>query len=147
MTETRTKLAELSDADFEVQKQAVLTKISEKDINLSKENQRYWGEISLHKYNFDRQAQEMEAVAKLTKQELVAHFERVFFSAETKRVDLELTSETHKEEQATVKGTNAEHELFSQVTKRVPHSDFESFKTSIEHHTDYVKASFEVFRK
>jgi insulysin len=44
----------LSDEDFEVQKQAVLIKLAEKDINLSSENARHWGEISTHKYQFDR---------------------------------------------------------------------------------------------
>jgi len=55
----RDKIKTISDEDFEVQKQAVLTLISEKDINLVKECTRNWGEIALHNYNFNRQNEEI----------------------------------------------------------------------------------------
>ena len=50
----RAKIQNLSDVEFEIQKQAVLVRLAEKDINLSRENARHWGEISTHKYQFDR---------------------------------------------------------------------------------------------
>ena len=45
----------MPDEEFETLRKAVHTIISEKDINLSKENDRFMGEISSHKYNFSRQ--------------------------------------------------------------------------------------------
>lgn len=50
----RNKIMNLTDEEFEIQKQSVLVKLSEKDINLFKENNRHWGEISTHKYLFNR---------------------------------------------------------------------------------------------
>lgn len=45
----------MPDEEFETLRQAVHTIISEKDINLKRENERFMGEITSHKYNFDRQ--------------------------------------------------------------------------------------------
>ena len=40
--------------------------MSEKDINLQREEGRMWAEISTHKYMFDRQKKEIEVLASLT---------------------------------------------------------------------------------
>jgi hypothetical protein len=40
--------------EFKIQVDAVLVKVAERDYNLQKENSRFWGEISTHKYLFDR---------------------------------------------------------------------------------------------
>lgn len=40
----------------------------------------------------------VEALSKISKAEFIAHFEKVFFSDHTKRLDLQLTSAAHKEE-------------------------------------------------
>jgi len=50
----REKVQTISDDDFKVQKQAVYTIINEQDINLSKQHERYWQEISLHRYDFEK---------------------------------------------------------------------------------------------
>lgn len=68
-------------------KGAVQTNIAEKDINLSYESSRFWGEISKHKYNFKRQQQQLDALSKMTKKEFTDHFEKVFFSDSAKRLD------------------------------------------------------------
>ena len=88
----------LSDEEFEIQKEAVLIKLSEKDINLAGENARHWGEISTHKYQFDRQEREIAMLSEITKQDFMELFEKTFFSATSKRIDLQLTSEAHIEE-------------------------------------------------
>ena len=82
------KVLELSDEDFEVQKQAVLVKLAEKDINLKTENARHWGEISTHKYEFDRQEKEIQMLSEITKQDFIDMFFKTFFSPESKRMDL-----------------------------------------------------------
>ena len=41
---------------------------------------RYWNhEFATHKYNFDRQDQQIEMIGTLTKQELQAYFEELLF--------------------------------------------------------------------
>lgn len=52
LTQFREGIKSLSDEDFKQQVEAVNTTVSEKDINLSKENDRFWGEITVHKYQF-----------------------------------------------------------------------------------------------
>ena len=44
----------MDDEEFETMKGAVKTILAEKDIKLSYESSRYWGEIATHKYNFNR---------------------------------------------------------------------------------------------
>ena len=53
----RDSVNNLTDEEFEMHKQAVSTKIAEKDLSLRQENSRYFGEISTHRYKFDRQSQ------------------------------------------------------------------------------------------
>lgn len=60
LVEMREKVKAQSDEEFEIQKQAVHVKLAVKDINLRKENNRQWGELSTHKYTFDRQEKELE---------------------------------------------------------------------------------------
>jgi len=63
----REQVKNISDEEFEIQKEAVLVKLAEKDINLQKENARHWGEISTHKYQFDRQEKEIAMLSEITK--------------------------------------------------------------------------------
>jgi secreted Zn-dependent insulinase-like peptidase len=55
LVQTREKIAKIDDEEFETIKGAVKTNIAEKDIKLSYESSRFWGEIATHKYNFNRQ--------------------------------------------------------------------------------------------
>lgn len=54
LIEQREEVKKLTDDQFEVYKQSIHTKLSEKDINLPKEYNRFGAEISTHKYNFKR---------------------------------------------------------------------------------------------
>ena len=53
----RDSVNNLTDEEFEMHKHAVSTKIAEKDLSLRQENSRHFGEISTHRYKFDRQSQ------------------------------------------------------------------------------------------
>ena len=94
----RDKVKNISDEEFEVHKSAVMTRLAEKDISLSQENQRHFGEISTHHYLFDRQAKQIEQLKTITKGEFIDLFESTFFSEKSKRIDLMLNSEAHGEE-------------------------------------------------
>ena len=96
-----------------------------------------WSEISTHKYLFDRQQKEIETLASLTLDDFKAHFERVFFSEETKRIDLELTAEAHKDEQASCKESNANHEGHKHIKRTVYGQEFlDEFKSAMSFHDD-----------
>lgn len=97
----------------------MLTNVKEKDISLQRQKDRFWRELTNHEYNFERQQQEIEMLQTITKEEFLAHFNHVFFSAQTKRLDLELTAEAHKEEQEVEKKANSEHPVFTSMGKRV----------------------------
>jgi len=47
-------------------------------------------------------------------------YERVFFSPKSKRIDLQLNSKVHAEEQEEFRQKNMEHAIFKNVMKRVP---------------------------
>jgi len=108
-----------TDEDFITQRNSVLTNLKEKDITLQREKDRFWRELTNHEYNFERQQQEIDMLQTITKEEFIGHFNKVFFSEQTKRLDLELTAEAHKEEQEAEKKVNDEHPVFKAMGKRV----------------------------
>jgi len=112
---------------------------------LAAEQARNWAEMSTHKYNFDRQAQEVAALDDISAQDFIAHFEETFFSSTSKRVDLQLTSAAHAEEQNQYKESNATHEVFN-LLKRV-HVDetIVSFKKRSGLYPDVYKAGYVQF--
>ena len=87
----------MSDEDFESQKSAIRTLLAEKDTSMMKQANRFLSsEISTHRYFFERQNKDLETLETVTKDDFKAYFEEVFFSAETARFDLQLTSKAHK---------------------------------------------------
>ena len=80
LVQQREAVGKISEEDFKVQVSAVSVRVGEKDYNLVKDCARLWGEIATHKYMFDRQEKELEVLKGLTKEEFIAHFEKVFFS-------------------------------------------------------------------
>ena len=73
------KVQNLTEEEFQTQIGAVLTSLQEKDKNLAEEFARYWGEIVTHKYEFDRQEQEIALIKTLTLQEFKDQFDQLFF--------------------------------------------------------------------
>ena len=142
----REEIKNITDEVVEVQKTAIHTQIAEKDINLNRENGRFWNEIASHQYEFDRQAKQIEILKTIKKEEFVAHFEEVFFSATTKRMDLELTSTPHEEEQAKYLESNKEHEIFKQLKRVIVEDSMEDFKKKCAMHPNFYKECFLKFR-
>lgn len=67
---------------------------------MSQESSRFWNEISIHNYDFDRQNKELTILDEITLSQFKELFELIFFSKKSKRVDLQLTSAKHKYNQA-----------------------------------------------
>ena len=58
-----------------------------------------YAEITSHHYRFTRQNDELLAIDKITKGDLIKMFESVFFSKNSKRIDMSLTSACHSQDQ------------------------------------------------
>ena len=70
----------MTDEEFATLVSAVHTTVSEKDKNMKEEFERFWDkEFESHAYNFDRQASDITLLATVTKADLQAYFERLFF--------------------------------------------------------------------
>ena len=111
-------------------------KLQEKDISLSKQHSRHWTEIQTHKYCFDRQQQEIASLSEVSLDDFKRHFTETFFSPSSKRLDLNLTSAIHAEEQRVYESKNSCHPAVSCLTQQ-RHS-LESIKES-PHHPDVFK--------
>ena len=59
-------LADITEQDFDQQRNAVLSKLSEKPQNLSQQAQRYWQDISQNYYQFDSREQLIDAMQSLS---------------------------------------------------------------------------------
>lgn len=148
--EIREKARNLSDEDFEVQKQAVYTKKAVKDINLSGMFARMAYEINSNRYMFDSQEQELEILQSVTKEDFYKEFEAVFFNKHTvKRLDVSLVSTKHAEEQVEYITKNADQEIFKEyVAERVRSpagSTIEDFKKDKATYDDCFKVDYEKF--
>lgn len=97
LAKMRTKVAEMTDETFATTVGSVMTSISEKDKNLSEEFGRFWnGEFATHKYNFDRQEQEIALLSTITKAELQAYIEKLFYADNrANRLDIHWNSAPH----------------------------------------------------
>jgi insulysin len=71
----RAVLSNLDDESFERERNSVLADIEEKDKTLNQETNRYWSEVVLRRYTFDRREQKAAAVRAVTKAELLVFFE------------------------------------------------------------------------
>ena len=68
----------------------------------------------------------------------------MFFSKDTKRVDYQLNSHSHVEENAKYLESNKENELFKDI-ERIDSDGVEAFKQAAQHHKDYVCEGYRKF--
>jgi len=98
LAKMRKNMANMTDEKFETVKSAVNTTISEKDKNIQEDFNRMWSEFSTHAYIFDRQQKDIEMLASITKAELQAYFEQLFFQPNrANRLDMHWNSQVIKE--------------------------------------------------
>lgn len=71
LEEFKTRLSEMSEADFEQQKDAVITRLSEEESRLGEITERYWQEIDRGNPDFDTREQLIERVRRLKQAEAV----------------------------------------------------------------------------
>ena len=81
---------------------------------------------------------------KITKDDFVSHFNQVFFSPESKRMDLMLTAEVHKDEQEEYRLLNEKHAVLEGFERQV-YSDIASFKKQQGMYPDVYKTNYSKF--
>ncbi|CAG2173670.1 unnamed protein product [Oppiella nova] len=67
---------DMNDTDFETQRQSLIARRLEKPKQLLEYSYRLWSEISSKMYDFNRDEIEVKAIKELTKQDIIAFFER-----------------------------------------------------------------------
>ena len=143
----RKMVAEMKEEDFNTQKKSVHTQLAEKDKNMGAESSRFWGEISLHNYDFERQEAELKILDTITLADFKALFEKIFFSEYSKRLDFELTSGKHKYNQAEFLAKNQVDPYFKDHMKRsIFPGNLTDFKKAATFTKDMVKESFMRFK-
>lgn len=114
---------------------------------MSQQSGRFWGEITTHNYDFERQDTELALLEEITLADFKALFEYMFFSAHSKRLDFELTSGKHKYNQAEYLFKNQTDPYFTQYLQRsVFPGNISEYKKQASFRADSVKDSFMRFR-
>lgn len=112
---------------------SVLVNLEAKDKNLSEENTRLLSmEVGHHRYMFDRQQRECDAIKSITRAEWQKHFEDLCHN-EVRRVDFRYNSTAHKEQEAA-------SEFKFPNEKR--HESIDQFKGSMQWFNDQIKQRY-----
>ena len=126
------KVRNMSDEEFATNVKSVLVSVEEKDKNLNEEYSRFQGEISSHRYQFDRQEKDAETLRALKKDEWQLFFEDLFFT-KCKRVDFRYNSQAHQKQEE-------ETEFKFENEKR--HTSITEFRQSMEAFPDSIKGRY-----
>ena len=76
----------MSDADFEANKQGLITRLLERDQNLAQRRGRYWNDLQLGQTEFDTRARIAEAVGKISKPAYLDFFDKLRDRAANRRL-------------------------------------------------------------
>ena len=86
-----------------------------------------------------RQADEVAVLESITIDEFKAHFERLFFSEETRRIDIQLVAENHKADQEAAAKINDEEDAIFKELPRVKYTSIDTLKAESElYENDYA---------
>src|SRR5690554_6215967 len=80
--EFRPRLANMDENALEREKRAVISRLTQQERTLSDVSERYWQEIDRQARDFDTRQRLADAVAVVSKEELLAVFDRVFEAQE-----------------------------------------------------------------
>lgn len=79
----------------------------------------------------------------VTRDDFIGHFESLFFSSNTSRLDIQMVTEHHKEAHGAAWDVNAEAEMFAKHMKRTLHKgSIEDFKKNASYYSDAVVDAF-----
>lgn len=129
--------------EFEALKSALKDALSANPKDFANENDRLWKEITSHEYWFDRQEGLVETLPGVTRDEFVEHFEALFYGPKARRLDIQMLTEAHKQEQEWGWERNSKGNLFTKVLKReLFEGSVEDFKEGASYYPDAVKEAW-----
>ena len=79
--------------DFDVLKMAMADHLKNQSQEFEEQDKRLWQEIANLQFIFDRPEKCVKLLDEITKDDFNAHFLKLFFSEESKRLDIQLVSE------------------------------------------------------
>ena len=77
-----------------------------------------WQEIANLQFIFDRPEKCIKLLEEITKDDFNAHFNKLFFSEESKRLDIQLVSELKSRDQKKQYSQSKNEEMYKSVLKR-----------------------------
>ncbi len=90
------KLAEMSDAEFEANKSGLLTRILEEERTLQERSSRYWREIDQEHYRFDSREQLARAVREIDRAQFQAFYRRTLIGEKSARIIVRTVGDKHR---------------------------------------------------
>ena len=97
---------------------------------------------------FDRPQRCIKLLEEITKEDFNEHFLKLFFSNESKRLDIQLVSEQKAKEQKKQYGQSKNEEMYKKVLKREKYEGtFEWFKAYSKYDEDNLKSALTEWRK
>lgn len=139
--EKRESVKCISEEEFKEHKSGLSTQLAEKDKKITEVASRFaFNEIASHRYVWTRQADDIAALDSITIDEFKAHFEHLFFSDETRRIDIQLIAENHKGDQEAAAKVNDEEDAIFKDLPRVKYTDIGTLKAESEFYdNEYAK--------
>jgi insulysin len=121
--EWRSKVAEISDEEFEKVKAGCIAKATEEFKNLASKMYTDLSEVMDHSYQFNRKELKKELLEKLTKEELAEFYEKVFYS-EKRCLEIHQYAPSKKEEGVSLRNKRLEED--DNLTLCDSNNDFKS---------------------
>lgn len=97
---------------------------------------------------FDRPQKCVELLEEITKEDFFDHFMKLFFSEESKRLDIQLVSEKSAKDQKKAYQQSKNEEMYKKVLKREKYEGtFDWFKAYSKYDEDNLKSALTEWRK
>lgn len=113
LLKARQSLQYFNEHQFQDLKNVLAEALLQTSKDLDQENERLWKEISTCQLMHDRPEQCCKALKQITKQELVSHFEAMFFDAASCRLDVALACRKHNNNRKEMFDANNASEIFA----------------------------------
>eukprot|EP00347_Sterkiella_histriomuscorum_P004511 403360183 len=125
---------QLSDEQIERAKQALINNLKQKDLNLAQEAGKYWHEILEGDYEFDERQKKIEALGKVTRDQVVDYFNNLFFN-NPKRLNIKMYSQKHFEEKENIERDTQLNQAFyhekCKISTQEKIDNYRTYKTSM----------------
>jgi insulysin len=126
----------MNNDDFEKHRQALADKRLEKPKKLSSRTEKFWSEITSQQFNFERDEVEVEELGKITRDDLLAFYDRHIAkeSPERRKLCSHVVSVVPDQEEDAASGSNANEGVEEEELQGTLIKDVVRFKASLPLH-------------